>query len=109
MQMSASAGTITSVTRRSVSASGSEPSATAPTESSRRIRSERPAERNRSQAPPSANAVPRPISNTLTISSGSPMPVFHAGLARAATSASPPTAAVAAGPASSAATNGAAT
>ena len=109
MQMSENAGTITSVTRPRVSANGSEPSATAPTESSRRIRSDRPTERERTYAPATASAVPSPISDSLTNSSGSPTPMFQAGLTIAATSASAPTAAVAAGPASSAATNGAAT
>ena len=109
MQMSASCGTITSVTRCSVSASGSEPSATAPTESRSRRRSERPAERCRTQAPSTASPVPSTISAILTASSGSSTPVFQLGLASAAPRASSPIAAVAPGPANSAVTNGAAT
>ena len=61
MQMSLNPGTTTSVTRRRVSASGSDPSATAPTESSRPIRSDRPAQCSRSHAPPTASPPPSPI------------------------------------------------
>ena len=79
MQMSLSAGTITSVTRRRVSASGSEPSATAPTESSRRRRSERPTERERNIAPAIATPPPIAIRPIRTASSVFPSPMFHSG------------------------------
>ena len=100
---------MTSVTRRKVSARGSDPSATAPTASSRCSRSERPAERARSLAPTIASSVPTAISMIRTSIPPFWTPMFQLGLAAAAARATIPTPAVVAGPARRAVTKGAAT
>ncbi len=109
MQMSATAGTMTSVTRARVSASGSEPSAIAPTELSSSIRPARPTARVRYHAPTPAKSVPRTITPTRAICSAPPTFMFQTGLAIAAATASAPIPAVAIGPAKNAVRKGATT
>ena len=107
--MSAKAGTTVSVTRASVSGSGSEPSATPPTALSSPSRSDRPTLRARTSAPPTASSEPSAITTIRTACSESPVPLFQSGLAAAAATAAEADEAVPSGPANSAATNGAAT
>ena len=84
MQMSPNPGAITAVTRCSVSARGSEPSATSPTESRSTMRSERPRVRPRYHEPATAKQVPTAITPMCTIWSAVSVFMFQAGLATAA-------------------------